>query len=125
MIVHMKLASSMLVILSAIGNALPHDDVHHHLATDCLTKGMKAYSVFEKYQSLSKFVNHFIDRICGGKCLIDYRWTCDCDDTPFDYMFDTYMYCCIQTNETCIIQGALSHVKLNYCQNILLKFILF
>ena len=54
MIVHMKLASSMLVILSSIGITLPHD-VHHHLATDCLTKGMKEYSVFEKYQSLSIF----------------------------------------------------------------------
>ena len=99
---HVLLVFTTLAILNSIGIVLSQDELEHGLATDCYYKGMKTYSLFQKFSKFVDKVCCFSDYICGDKCF-EYPQKCECGDTIFE--FDDGKYCCNQGNVTCKIDG--------------------
>ena len=105
---HVLLVFTTLAILNSIGIVLSQDELEHGLATDCYYKGMKTYSLFQKFSKFVDKVCCFLDYICGDKCFEDPH-KCKCGDTTFTIYDD--LYCCIQMNETCKIQGMYAYSR--------------
>ena len=102
MVPNVVLVFTTLAIFSSIGIVSSHDELGHGLATDCDFKSMKRQLLFQKFSKFVDKVCCFLDYICGDKCFEDPH-KCKCGDTTFTIYDD--LYCCIQMNETCKIQG--------------------
>ena len=101
MVPNVVLVFTSIAILNSFGIVSSQDELEYGLATNCENKGIKAWSLFQRF---SKFVDKifcFLAYICGDQCN-GYLQTCECGDTTFNDHDNKY--CCIQMNETCKVQ---------------------
>ena len=97
---HKILVITIVLILKFIVIVSNHDELEHHLATDCEGKRMIADLILESFRKERYLL---LDFVCGDKCIY-YFEKCECGDTTINFD-DASLYCCIPRNETCTAQG--------------------